>query len=183
MLGNHDEKLSRWLEGRQVRIAAGLAGTISEMETLSAEERAEIGAWISSAQTHLLLDGGDLVVAHAGLAERHHGRHTNSARSFALYGDATGLLDDDGTPIAVDWALEYEGAATVVHGHVVYREPRIVDKVVAVDTGCVFGGRLTAYRWPERDFVSVPARAVYFQPREVLVNGAPAGSPSSEPSA
>lgn len=164
ILGNHDHKLMRWLQGRDVRVAAGLAATIRELEDTTPEWRAGVAAWLASLQTHLVLDRGRLVVAHAGLAEEYHGRHTSGAQSFALYGKTVpgGGLDDDGFPLAEDWAMTYAGEATVVHGHVVHAEPRIVGNVVAIDTGAVFGGTLTAYRWPERDFIQVAAKRVYF---------------------
>lgn len=165
IVGNHDDKLARWLIGKKVRIAAGLAMTVAEMESLDASERQDMAAWLNGLQPHLVLDGGRLVVAHAGLAQEHHGRHTNGARAFSLYGKATGEIDEDGYPVAEDWAQTYEGEAVVVHGHVVHAEPRVVNGVYAIDTGCVFGGRLTALHYPERTFVSVAAHAVHFAPR------------------
>lgn len=161
ILGNHDEKLARWLGGKNVRIAAGLAGTIAELEVLPEDERREMGAWLGSAEPHLIFDGGRVIAAHAGIDEANQGRRTSGARSFALYGKVTGGLDEDGHPEAEDWALDYAGDAVVVHGHVVHPEPRVVGNVVAIDTGCVFGGSLTAYRWPEQDFMSVPAQQLY----------------------
>lgn len=161
IVGNHDDKLIRWLEGRNVRIAAGLQTTIDELQVLSAEERLEMAAWLSNLQSHYVLDGGAVVAAHAGLKSSLHGRHTDGARSYALYGDVTGGLDANNRPEANDWALEHDGKTVVVHGHVVHPEPRVVNGVVAIDTGCVFGGSLTAYRWPEREFVSVKAYETY----------------------
>lgn len=164
ILGNHDEKLARWLLGnKKIRIAAGLQGTIDEMVDLPEEEMLDLGAWLGSAEPHVMLDGGRVAAAHAGIDEKNQGRRSGGARSFGLYGAATGLLDENDVPIALDWALDYAGKAVVVHGHVVHEEPRIVGNVVAIDTGCVFGGRLTAYRWPERTFESVPARQAYFE--------------------
>lgn len=171
--GNHDVKASKALRGRDVRIAAGLEMTLAEAARQSEEWRLGMADWIDSLQTHLLLDGGKLVVAHAGLDEEHHGRHTSGATAFALYGkslDGGKTLDDDGFPAALDWALEYKGTATVVHGHVVHPKPRVVANenggaVVSVDTGVVFGGSLSAYRWPERDFVEVKAHQTWFSPK------------------
>lgn len=157
ILGNHDVKLARWLQGKEVLVAAGLAVTIAEAEALDVEERLELAEWLMEAQTHLILDGGRVVAAHAGIDERNQERHTSGARSFALYGKPTGDLDEEGHPIAEDWAMDYAGEAVVVHGHVVHEKPRILNGVVALDTGCVFGGSLTAFRWPEREFTSVPA--------------------------
>lgn len=163
VLGNHDEKLARWMSGKKVREEAGIVTTIAEISHLGEEELRELGAWLRSAEGHLVFDGGRVIAAHAGIEEKHQGRRTAGARSFALYGKVTGGLDADGHPEAEDWALDYAGEAVVVHGHVVHAEPRVVNNVVAIDTGCVFGGSLTAFRWPERDFVSVPARRTHWE--------------------
>lgn len=167
--GNHDRKLRRWLEGKDVRVAAGLAMTIAELEaTTTPEWRADMAAWIAGLPTHLVLDGDRLVVAHAGLEEALHGRATEGAESFALYGKPIKggtVLDEDGFPAAEDWAQTYAGAAVVVHGHVVHPEPRIVNGVYAIDQGCVFGGSLTALRYPEMTFEHVKAHATHFERR------------------
>jgi protein phosphatase len=168
VLGNHDEKLRRWLSGKDVRVAAGLAMTIEELERDTTPEwRADMAEWLGSLPTHLVLDGGRLVVAHAGLEEALHGRMTPGAISFALYGkpvDGGSVLDEHGYPLAVDWAETYAGAAMVVHGHVVHPEPRVLNGVYAIDQGAVFGGSLTALRYPEREFVQVKAYRTYFEP-------------------
>lgn len=163
VLGNHDAKLARWLRGRNVHVAAGLALTIKELEALNPDDREAYADWLDTLHPHYSLDSGRLVVAHAGLAEHLHGRSSGEAKSFAMYGKTNGELDEEGLPVQMDWAADYAGTATVVHGHVVTREPRILNNVVAIDTGCVFGGRLTAYRYPERDFVSIQARRTYFE--------------------
>lgn len=164
--GNHDDKLRSWLLGKDVEVKAGLEITLAELADTTPEWRRDMAEWIGTLESHLMLDGGRLAVAHAGIDEEHQGRHTRGAWSMGLYGKPlTGgtELDEHGFPLREDWALTYAGEATVVHGHVVYDEPRIVGNVVAIDTGCVLGGRLTAYRWPEREFVSVPARAEHFE--------------------
>lgn len=168
IMGNHDYKLMRWLKGANVRVAAGLSKTVEELEPMSAEWKAEMAAWLESLHTHLILDNGSLIVAHAGLSEELHGKPSKDAESFALYGktlDGGKTLDEDGYPATEDWAFQYQGKATVVHGHVVHKNPREVNNVVAIDTGAVFGGHLTAYRWPEKEFLKVKAHKVHFESR------------------
>jgi len=111
---------------------------------------------------HYVLDGGALVVAHAGLPERYHGRESSRMRSLAIWGEHTGESDGDGNPIRYPWAEEYEGQATVLYGHTPVADARWVNGTMCLDTGCVFGGKLTALRYPEREVVSVPARRTWF---------------------
>lgn len=162
ILGNHDAKLLRWLQGKDVRVASGLEATIAELSLETPEWRAEMAAWLATLQPHLVLDGGRIVAAHAGISQRLQGKLTPEARDFALYGDVVpGQSHEERHPEREDWARRYSGRATVVHGHIAYREPRVLNDVVAIDTGCVFGGKLTAFRWPERTFESVPAKRTY----------------------
>ena len=163
--GNHDNKLLRYLRGHQVQIAHGLGASIAQIEALPEAERAH---WIAAYErffgamgTHLLLDGGQLVIAHAGIREADHGHDSPRIRAFTLYGLPTGEKDAQGLPIRVNWAADYTGAAVVVYGHTPIAEPVWQHNTINIDTGCVFGGRLTALRWPERELVSVPALRVY----------------------
>lgn len=168
VLGNHDSKMGRWLKGNKVNIGPHQKPTADDFIGMSDEEKAAWGEWMLDTEGHYILDGGKLVVAHAGMTEEHLGRKTDGAYSMALYGKPIegGAVDEDGYPLAEDWALAYEGEATVVHGHVVYDEPRVTnDKVIALDTGCVFGGTLTALQWPEKTFVTVPARREWWSRR------------------
>ena len=80
-----------------------------------------------------------------------------------------------GCPIRFNWALDYRGAAAVIYGHTPVAEPEWVNNTLCIDTGCVFGGKLTALRWPEREIVSVPARETYAELRRGF--GLPPPSP------
>ena len=114
--------------------------------------------------SHYVLDGGKLVVAHAGMKQEMQGRGSGKVREFALYGETTGETDEFGLPVRCNWAAEYRGRATVVYGHTPVPEPEWLNRTTNIDTGCVFGGKLTALRWPEREFVSVPAARTYCEP-------------------
>lgn len=162
--GNHDEKLLRWLRGRNVRIAHGLERSIEQIEREGPQFRAEITAFLGSLPSHCVLDDGRLVAAHAGIKKPMQGRDTGRVRDFALYGETTGEVDELGLPVRIDWAAEYRGSALVVYGHTPVAEPRWLNGTLNIDTGCVFGGRLTALRYPERELVSVPARQAYTGP-------------------
>ena len=162
--GNHDVKLLRKLQGRDVKVSHGLAETLEQLEREPAGFADEAAAFIGGLVSHFVLDGGELVVAHAGLEEALQGRASGRVREFALYGETTGETDEFGLPVRCDWAAAYRGRATVVYGHTPVPEPEWVNRTVNIDTGCVFGGKLTALRYPEREIVQVPARQVYCEP-------------------
>ncbi|MGH3310736.1 MAG: polynucleotide kinase-phosphatase [Streptomyces sp.] len=172
--GNHENKFGRFLKGRQVQSRYGLAETIEQMEGESEEFRARVAAFIDSLVSHYVLDGGGLVVCHAGLIEKYHGRTSGRVRSFALYGDTTGETDDYGLPVRYPWAEEYRGRAAVVYGHTPVPSASWINNTICLDTGCVFGGKLSALRWPERELVDVPAERVWYEPVRPLKAAAPA---------
>jgi protein phosphatase len=160
--GNHENKLLRAMRGRNVQITHGLAESLAQLAGESAEFRAEVEKFMDSLISHYVLDGGRLVVAHAGLIERYQGRASGRVRSFCLYGQTTGETDEYGLPVRYPWAQEYRGRATVLYGHTPVPTPEWINDTLCLDTGCVFGGRLTALRYPEREIVSVPAAQVYY---------------------
>jgi protein phosphatase len=149
-------------------VAHGLAETLAQLEPEAPAFKEEVAAFIDALPSHFVLDGGRLVVAHAGLKAEMQGRATGRVRDFALYGDVTGEVDAFGLPVRLDWAAGYRGQAMVVYGHTPVPAPEWVNNTINVDTGCVFGGRLTALRYPEKELVSVPAGRVYFQPARPL---------------
>lgn len=161
VLGNHDLRLRQKLEGLDVPVGMGLAKTLAELNRESPEFRTAVKEFFSGLASHYVLDQGQLVVAHAGLKEEFHGVVSADATDFALVGQRTDGRDDRGVPVRGNWAAEYRGRAAVVYGHTPVQEPSWVNGTINIDTGCVFGGRLTALRWPERQLVSVPARAHY----------------------
>ena len=173
--GNHENKLGRWLKGRKVQETHGLAETIEQLGRESEEFRAEVGAFIDGLVSHYVLDEGRLVVCHAGLPEKYHGRTSGRVRSHALYGDTTGETDEFGLPVRYPWAEEYRGRATVVYGHTPVPNTSWINNTICLDTGAVFGGRMTALRWPERELVDVPAEQVWYEPARPLTTDAPGG--------
>jgi protein phosphatase len=166
--GNHDIKFLRKLWGKNVQITHGLDKTLAEYEALPDEAREkfrqEAIAFIQGLVSHYVLDGGNLVIAHAGMPQDKQGRGSGMVREFALYGEATGETDEFGLPVRYNWAADYRGPATVVYGHTPIPEPEWLNRTVNIDTGCVFGGKLTALRYPEKEFVSVPAAKIYAEP-------------------
>ncbi|GHD89025.1 polynucleotide kinase-phosphatase [Streptomyces naganishii] len=173
--GNHENKYGRHLKGRKVRLTHGLAETVAQMEGESEDFRREVGEFIDGLVSHYVLDGGRLVVCHAGLPEKYHGRTSGRVRSHALYGDTTGETDEFGLPVRYPWAEDYRGRAAVVYGHTPVPEAAWLNNTICLDTGAVFGGKLTALRWPERELVDVPAQKVWYEPARPLRTEAPGG--------
>ncbi|WP_240140168.1 polynucleotide kinase-phosphatase [Streptomyces sp. MUM 178J] len=173
--GNHENKLGRWLGGRRVQHTHGLAETVEQLEREDASFREQVREFIGSLVSHYVLDEGRLVVCHAGLPEKYHGRTSGRVRSHALYGDTTGETDEFGLPVRYPWAEEYRGRAAVVYGHTPVPRASWLNNTICLDTGAVFGGRLTALRWPERELVDVPAEKVWYEPVRPLAADAPGG--------
>ena len=166
--GNHDVKLVKYLQGRHVQLTHGLDKTVAELEREDEVFRAEVRDFLDGLISHYVLDGGRLVVSHAGIKEEYIGRGSGRVRDFCLYGETTGENDEYGLPVRLNWAAEYRGKATVVYGHIPQPEVRAMNGTYCIDTGCVFGGRLTALRFPERELVDVEALACYYAPAKPL---------------
>ena len=180
VVGNHDDKLKRHLSGKQVKVAHGLAETIAQLAEEPPEFLGQMRTWLDSLVSHYVLDGGKLVVAHAGLKEEMQGRASGAVRSFAMYGETSGEIDEFGLPVRYDWAADYKGVAKVVYGHTPVVDANWVNGTLCIDTGCVFGGKLTALRYPEMDMVEVAARATYYEPIRPL-GGPPVATGEAHP--
>ncbi len=177
--GNHEAKLVRALKGRDVTVSHGLAESLEQLATEDEEFRTAALTFMDGLISHYVLDDGRLVVAHAGLQESYHGRSSRRVRDFALYGDTTGETDEFGLPVRYPWAREYRGRAAVVYGHTPVLEPEWVNNTICLDTGVVFGGQLTALRYPERDIVQVPAVEQYYEPVRPLAAPVPDREPTA----
>ena len=173
--GNHDMKLMRKLKGRDVQMTHGLADSVAQLDSEGPDFKQTVIKFLDDLVSHYVLDDGKLVVAHAGMKEEMQGRGSGKVRDFALYGETTGETDDYGLPVRYNWAAEYRGTARVVYGHTPIAEPEWLNRTINIDTGCVFGGKLTALRYPERELVSVPALDTYYESvKPFLAETAPA---------
>ncbi len=161
--GNHDLKLQKFLTGKQVQLNYGLEETVKQLETETAQFKSIVEKFLYNLISHYVFDKGKLVVSHAGLKEDMQGRGSASVRSFCIYGETTGEIDEFGLAIRYNWAEEYRGQAKVVYGHTPIPEPEWLNRTIDIDTGCVFGGKLTALRYPEEELVSVQAKRVYYK--------------------
>ena len=178
--GNHDVKLMRKLQGRAVQITHGLAETLQQLESQPSQFCKQVEQFIDKLVSHYVLDDGRLIVAHAGMKERYIGRASGRVREFALYGETTGETDEFGLPVRYNWAGEYRGNGHVVYGHTPVPEVDWLNRTINIDTGCVFGGKLTALRWPEKETVSVAAKQTYAEAKRPFLNPeVPAANPLS----
>ncbi len=177
-VGNHDDKLLRALRGRPVRLTQGLETSLAQLGDERGRFRRRVIDFLASLPSHLVLDDGRLVVAHAGLPEKMHGKTGGRVREVAMYGLTKPGLDAWGLPLRIDWAASYTGTARVVYGHTPVVEPVWSNNTIDIDTGCPFGHRLTALRYPELELVSVPARGVYQEKGGPFRVGGPGGAPA-----
>jgi protein phosphatase len=164
--GNHDIKFMRAVRGKKVQITHGLGDSLDQFKTYDETHpnASRLAAdFIDNLVSHYVLDDGNLVVAHAGMKAEMQGRGSGKVREFALYGETTGETDEFGLPVRYNWAADYRGRAMVVYGHTPVAEPEWLNRTICIDTGCVFGGKLTALRYPEKEMVSVPALHTYYQ--------------------
>ena len=168
--GNHDVKLLRKLHGKNVKLTHGIVDTLEQLEREPEEFQREIAEFLEGLVSHYVLDGGNLVVAHAGMKEELQGQATRAAGAFALFGETTGETDEFGLPVRHNWGADYRGKAMVVYGHTPVAEAEWLNNTVNIDTGCVFGGKLTALRYPEKEFVSVPAHKTYYESAKPFLN-------------
>ncbi|WP_026583730.1 bis(5'-nucleosyl)-tetraphosphatase PrpE [Bacillus sp. J33] len=165
--GNHCNKLYRYFLGNKVQISHGLETTVAECDELNAKERTEIRRKFmelyEKAPLYYVLDNKRLVIAHAGIREDYIGKHSSKVKTFVLYGDITGKNNPDGTPVRRDWAKQYKGTATIVYGHTPVKEVRQIHNTYNIDTGAVFGNKLTALRYPEMEILSVPSKMPFIE--------------------
>lgn len=179
--GNHDAKFLRWLNGRNVRLTHGLDATVKQFEAEPDSFRTIVKKFLDGLVSHAWLEDGRLAIAHAGIKEEMMGRSSGVVREFCLYGETSGETDEFGLPIRYNWAAEYRGATAIVYGHTPVPEAEWLNNTLCIDTGCCFGGKLTALRWPEKEIVSTPALQVYAE--RVKPMGHPPTRPGAELSA
>lgn len=162
-------KLARKLNGNEVTIRHGLAESLEQLAQEPEQLAEDFKQFMWNSRSHLILDEGRLIAVHAGIKGHYIGRESKSIWSFSLYGDVTSKeVDAYGLPVRGNWAADYEGEPWIIYGHVPVSEPYFKNQTVCIDTGCVFGGSLTAWRYPEEELVSVPAAMVYYEPTKPL---------------
>lgn len=184
ILGNHDHKLGRWLNGKRVQVKHGLQTTTSEFGQLEPQQLIESRERYLSMLEHAPLwarwypenqeaeqTAEQLVIAHAAWSPELNGASSARITSYCLYGPNTGEMVD-GLPQRLDWKIDYpKNAPFCVVGHTAFDGPVVErNNTMCIDTACVFGGRLTGLKWPSKEVFQVEAKLVY---EEKLLNDAP----------
>ncbi|MGM9998305.1 MAG: metallophosphoesterase [Candidatus Bruticola sp.] len=175
--GNHDLKLEKVIDGRNVQSFADRAATVlglraawqgyyqfakGQFRGLFPFSLAELRTFLADLPCYITLEGGNLLVSHAGLCENLQGKNNKQAAHFCLFGDTNGKLNEEGMPIRRHWENEYQGQTQVVYGHTPVELPAVCGRTVNIDTGCVFGGSLSAYSYPDGQIFSTPCQKAYF---------------------
>ena len=158
--GNHDDKLMRWAKGNNVKFNHGFEKTSEEFSHI----KDKVYKFLSSTPMYLSLDDGQLIIAHAAWKNslKNIDPFDKKCRTWCLYGPTTGRMLENGLPDRIDWVIDRkEDSPLIVYGHQVYKEPRVLSNTYGIDTGCAFGGYLTALRYPELEFVSIKAQWIY----------------------
>lgn len=171
--GNHDNKLYRKLLGHHVQVRHGLELTVAQLEQYPPAFHERVKHFLGNLPHHIIFDQGRLVLAHAGLEESLHGRNNKKVQAMCLYGPTTGTQDEHGLPVRLDWAAAYCGKAIVVYGHTPVHEPYWRNNTINIDTGCVFGGSLTALTYPHHELTVVRALRKYANPVRPFVHHHP----------
>lgn len=156
--GNHDVRLMHVLGGAVPPPSTSLAASLRQLDTAPASFREQVHGFFQRLPSRLELDQGRLLVVHAGEFTTD---DPELQAQFNIHGALTGRRDASGVRERVDWVRSYDGQAWVVYGHTTVLKAVWQGRTLNLDTGCVYGGHLTALRYPEQEVVSVPAARAY----------------------
>jgi protein phosphatase len=166
--GNHDDKLARALKGNNVKVGEDLQKTLDQVND-SGAFRSKLIKFIFKMSLdelpyYILLDSNKLLVCHAAPPSSLTSKPTYKDKVRCIYGIIDRSVIENGCPKRLDWTDDYNSLSKkpfVVYGHTVYDECYINGETICIDTGAVFGGRLTAFRWPEKEIVQVKSNYIY----------------------
>ncbi|GJD12634.1 Bis(5'-nucleosyl)-tetraphosphatase, symmetrical [Galdieria sulphuraria] len=158
--GNHDFEVIRWWNAQM----NGLSGSISvNMEHLRIAQDLdrEDHEWLFHCPWFIRIPEMKYLLVHAGFVPgvdlyQQNPRLMMNMRSVLPNGIITNRYVADSP-----WASYWKGPETVVYGHDAYRGLQQFEFAQGIDTGCVYGGRLTALLLPENRLISVRARRCY----------------------
>jgi len=155
--GNHDAHVLRWHAGKMPEHKTPKPEHQHVLDTLSATD----WGFLQSLPLYLRLPEHNVLVVHGGvvpgvpLGEQKPELLLN-LRSITPQGKPSKKRED-----GVPWASRWQGPERIIFGHDALRGLQQHPHAIGLDSGCVYGGRLTAYVLPEARFYSVQARRVY----------------------
>ncbi len=156
VVGNHDRQLRQRMRGEPVQLTREQRSALKELEP----DRERYANYLRSLPYTINL--GSHLVVHAGIRPG-----VPLRRQMAV--DMTEIRTMGAEPNrrkGVPWYEVYRGPQTILFGHWPSKEPRRAAHAIGLDTGCVYGRRLTAYIVETAEFISVPARTAYLASRK-----------------
>ena len=152
VLGNHDVALLRLWQAQKLEFTGAQKKAARELEF----DRERYGSYLSALP--LMIDLGSHLVIHAGLrpSVALDEQEPDDLLELRTLGKKK-RTSRKGTP----WYEIYDGEKIALFGHWPAPRPRLGPRAIGLDTGCVYGHRLTAYIVETGEFVSVPARLPY----------------------
>ncbi|MEA2206879.1 MAG: hypothetical protein QOE77_3655 [Blastocatellia bacterium] len=151
VMGNHDLALRRKWNGEKIKLKESQKPTHKALK----KDKQHYVPYLNSLP--FLIDLGSHLVVHAGLRP---GVELHSQTTEDLT-ELRSLGKDRASRNGPPWYDEYDGDKVVLFGHWPAPEPRLGRKAIGLDTGCVYGRRLTAFIIETGEFKSVPARETY----------------------
>jgi protein phosphatase len=143
VLGNHDDKLLRYLKGNPVKLSEEMKYSVKKITCNDEQFTNRVFHFLSSLPVIIRLVKLNAVVVHGSLVTDGNGEaKASSIRHKALYGLVNGKQDDEGRPIRLPWNEDYTGEEVVVYGHEIVERLEWKNNTVDIDLGCFKTGRL-----------------------------------------
>jgi serine/threonine protein phosphatase 1 len=152
LLGNNELKLRPTIDGEPTYAVPAVFAAIEQLREAGILDDAL--ALFDSFP--LYLDMGETAIVHAGV-------RPGIPLAAQTVDDLVKIKTLDGTPDGAMWWERYDGPTRIVFGHHVHRKPLLLPNVVGLDTGCVYGGALTAFTLETGAFTSVKAADTYYR--------------------
>lgn len=160
---NHNFKIWRWLEGKNVTMAHGDEDVVSEFESFELEHgpeftfelKKQLAHFLRQLPAHLIIEDRGIwraVVTHAGIQDQMIGKQSKIINDYCRFGPTDGFCED-GRPNRLDWTKSHRNGMLVIWGHEPHDKVVVHNDAVNVDTGGFCGHYLSMFRYPEMQVV------------------------------